>query len=245
MMTGEDDMEGLKKFCPHCGGEIQEGENFCSYCGSKIDPKNIVMAKVQNDNKANEQSSTSSYYEAGYQVQDKPKKKKKTGCFVVLLVLIAVAAFGIISFNNYYKRITAINAASDFYNAVLEDAPKLESFGNDIQTEWNEAIWGNTYDSIDDGIKAATEKNYEEMKNVIGNYSYITSLYQEATSQLGPLDDKQALNDAVKDVYKGYVDLYNIVINFNCTYQEFCEDFSEADQKAAYSMSTLYALLQQ
>lgn len=237
-------MEELKRFCPHCGGEIKEGEKFCTYCGSRIDPETFDERESSNGETHNQHNNSSQNIYYAPQEEEKPKKKSKVVSIIILVIVALVAIYGISSYNNYIKRINAVNAAGDFYNAVIADAPILEKIGNDIQTEWNEAIWGNTYDSIDDAIKAATDKNSEDISTVIDNYSKITSLYQEATSLLGPLDDKQALNDSVKNLYDKYVDLYNIVINFNCTYKEFCEDFSAADQKAASAVSTLYALLQ-
>ncbi len=238
-------MEGVKRFCPHCGSEIKEGEKFCTYCGSKIDAAVISKTETPSEGIQNNQTDDKPGNDNDVDKILETKKKPKVGLIIFLVLVAAVAIYGITSYNNYSKRINAINAASDFYNAVLEDATTLENIGNDTQTEWGEAIWGDTYNSIDDGIKAATEKNQEDIEAVIENYSNITSLYQEATSLLGPLEDKQALNDAVKDLYNGYVDLYDVVINFNCTYQEFCDDFSEADQKSASAGNTLYALLQQ
>lgn len=239
-------MEELKKFCPHCGGEIKEGENFCSYCGSRIVPTPFSTHKSQEDDVANAQNNNHSIDdETTYQEIVKPKKKSKLGRYIVLAIVIVAAVFGITNYNNNTKRINAINAAGDFYNAVIADGPILENIANDIQSEWYEAIWGSKYSSVDDGLKAATDKHSDEIQTVMGNYSKITSLYQEASSQLGPLDDKQALYDAVKDLYSGYTDLYNAVIMFNCTYNEFCDNFNAADQKTASAVSTLYALLQQ
>lgn len=239
-------MEEIKKFCPHCGGEIKEGENFCSYCGSQINAELFSIHELHEGCVANEQNNTIPLDDTiKYQKEDKPKKKSKLGRFVVLAVVIIVAIVGITNYNNYSKRINAVNAAGDFYNAVIADGPILENIANDIQSEWYEAIWGSKYNSVDDALKAATDKHADEIQNIMGNYSKITSLYQEASGQLGPLDDKQALYDAVKDLYNAYTDLYNGVIMFNCTYNEFCENFNAADQKAASAVSTLYALLQQ
>ena len=239
-------MEELKKFCPHCGGEIKEGENFCSYCGSKINPEPFVIHESQDGGVANEQNNNQPLDdEIKYQEEYKPKKKSKIGRFVVLAIVVVVAIIGITNYNNNTKRINAINAAGDFYNAVIADGPILENIANDIQSEWYEAIWGSKYNSVDDALKAATDKHADEIQTIMGNYSKITSLYQEASGQLGPLDDKQALYDAVKDLYSGYTDLYNAVIMFNCTYNEFCDNFNAADQKTASAVSTLYALLQQ
>ena len=239
-------MADLKKHCPYCGGDIEEGETACSYCGSKLDSAAFVERETPREDIPNSQNDKISQisYDAANE-DDKPKKKPRLGRIVVLLIIAAVAIYGISSYNNYTKRINAINAAGDFYNAVIADAPILENIANDIQSEWHEAIWGSKYRSIDDGIKAATDKHSDEIKNVIENYSKITSLYQDASSKLGPLDDKQALYDAVKDLYSGYTDLYNGVIMFNCTYNEFCDNFNTADQKAASAVSTMYALLQQ
>ena len=35
-------MSNLKKHCPRCGGEIEDGETVCSYCGSKLNPETII-----------------------------------------------------------------------------------------------------------------------------------------------------------------------------------------------------------
>lgn len=245
-------MVELKKHCPYCGGDIEEGETVCSYCGSKLNTVAFVEIETPDKTETPDEDTPNNQndkgpqniYETTHEAEEQ-KKKSKIGRIIVLAIVVVVAIYGIVSYNNYSKRINAINAAGDFYNLVIADAPTLENIANDIQSEWYEAIWGSKYSSIDDGIKAATDKHSDEIQSIIENYSKITSLYQAASSQLGPLDDKQALNDAVKDLYSAYTDLYNAVIMFNCTYNNFCDNFNAADQKAASAVSTLYALLQQ
>lgn len=235
----------LKKICSRCGNELQAGQEFCPNCGQKTDASSGAAP-----------DSAIGQYNAGMK-----KKKKKFIILPIVLVLVLAAAgvggYFIYSNIQQKKKEEAIaeyrKDAEEFCMKVASSGSNMEKIGNAIQSAWSAYISNSRYgtryngtyiNSVDSAVAAAQDEQSSVISSVRSNDSTIQSLYKDLLVLPDTEDQElQEIKDAVKDTYKAYQDMYDVIINVSGNFLSFKSDFGDTDSELADRIGDLSSLL--
>lgn len=231
--------EPCENVCDKCGAQLQEGQEFCPKCGQKVGLKidSNVNAAIAEFNSGLE----------------KKKQKTKTLPIILVVVLLVVGIGGFTIFSAIQKRNKElaieryITTANSFYSECLSAGSKLETVGNEIQSNWRTYIYDNGYyykkfDSIEDAVYSALRSQSSNVTAIESSKTSIDSMY---TDLLNVPEDTD-LNDvkyAVQNVYDAFEDLYDCVIDVEGNYNQYTSLFSRCDSDLAKALSKLEGLL--
>lgn len=237
---------GIKKnVCSGCGNELREGQEFCPNCGQKAA---AGISSIPNP--------AISQYNAGMQ------KKKKTLIVLPIVIVLVLAAAGIGGYIVHskiqqQKKEEAIadyrKDAEEFCTKVASSGANMEKIGNSIQSAWSAYISNSRYgtryngtyiNSAESAVAAAQDEQSSAISSVRSNNSIIQSLYKELLVIPDTEDQElQEIKDAVKDTYKAYQDMYDVIINISGNYISFKSDFEDTDTELADMIGELSGLL--
>lgn len=234
-----------KNVCSRCGNELKEGQEFCPNCGQKLD----VMADAG-------LNSTIAQFNTGIE----KKKKIRIVLPILLVIVLAVAGVGgyVVYSNIQQKKMEEAIAAykqdaKDFCMDVAEAGSDMEKIGNAIQSAWGAYISNSRYgtryngtyvNSVDSAVAAAQDEQSTVISRVRSNNSKIQSQYKSLLVLPDTEDQElQEIKDAVKELYKAYEDMYDVIINVSGNYLSFKSDFGDTDSDLADAIGDFSALL--
>ena len=220
--------------CPECGTPLDTNLEVCPNCGCPIN-KEETFAE-----------------EPVFKEQEKPKKKRKIGLIIFLVILVAIGFFAktVIDKNQYDSNsreaaaLMAQGAALSeeicgqihdvWYNCVFRVKDKetnkftrKNSGKGEFYSDFNDAI-GKLYDD-EDFIKKCQELG-TNMKDV-------ASIMQKLTN---PPNGYELRNDSLNDMYDIYTDFTAFAINSSgYTLIDYTDEFNDLDREAASELENL------
>ena len=229
-------IEKTKVFCEECGTEIKPNEKVCSKCGcpAKIkedEPQKVEVTKVKIGNGIS--------------------SKKIIICIIILLA-IAGAVFGVISYNkkqekerkeqlseNYKSNLSTISLK------MLSGSADAEKCGNKIKKVWYNSIWKES-DSETDKYTKTNGRFNEDFNDSLSalfddpDFTAITDRVEENQEEVAklmkemknpPEEWEEAYRD-LKDYYDEYLTFTNLCTNPSGSLQTYSTNFNNADDSA-------------
>ncbi len=172
-------------------------------------------------------------------------KKKKT-IFIVIGVILAVAAVISYFVIQNSRATTYKENAKTFCSTVLSSATNLEDIGNEIQGELSDYIYDgwSIYDSIDEAVAGALSNKSEEVTKAKTEKIIIDGLYSKLKKPVNKSEEIEELCKAVKVLYDEYGEFYDIVTEPSGNYNTFQSNFGDSDSATVDAYEDLNDLIE-
>lgn len=207
-----------QRMCSECGEKFDANDTYCPNCGCPAHHDNLSKKESRNIQQ---------------KIDSKIIRKIISGIIVIVLI---VCLYNYWRETNYYENL--INAT----NTMLSDAKDAEECGNQILDVWYDALWHNVNEdtqayTIENGLfvsdfNDALDNLYEdETFNFklasINAGQQTTALYMEKLNN--PPNEYEMAYSVLCELYDAYIDLTNLILHLDGSYNSTSEDFSKAD----------------
>ena len=122
-------------------------------------------------------------------------------------------------------------AASDFYDCVVESQALLDEVADDIYSCWYDYVYEDEYTSVDMALYVALAINEDNLTRIEELDVEIASLFKDAKeSKCGP---------QVKAVMSAYSDYYELVVNVSGSFSTYSESKEKMKKELASCLKDL------
>lgn len=245
-------IEKPKVFCEECGTEIKGKEKTCSKCGCPVEkedtttPQKVEVTGVKIGNGIS-------------------KKKIMTG--IVMILLIAGAIFGIITYNQQKEKERKEQEAKELSEQYERDLSSIslkmltgsveaETCGNKIKKVWSNSIWKDSDEETDKYTKKNGVFNDDFNDSLSALFSdpdfiKITDSVEQNQNEINKLMKKMKNPpEEWKDAYSDLKDYYDLYLTFTnmCTdptgsLTSYSNNFADYDSKVSNAYKKVQSYL--
>ena len=166
--------------------------------------------------------------------------------FLVFLAIISVCVFMNKKNEEEKERQKEfIESAIELNEDILISSAKLEDVGNEILSYWHDAIYEDTYDSIDTAVYEARNDNIDTLIEIVEEKEKIQKIYRKIIKfNIKETAENKKIKELIEQEYDIFLELESLISFPSGSYNDFSSKFNELDYDLAQTYNKLKLLLE-